>query len=272
MKSLAKIYTFLIFLFLYAPILVLVLYSFNASNSTGIFTGFSLRWYRELFSNNAAIEALWHTAVLAVSSSLIATVIGTAAAVGISKMTGKYFRGALKSVTNIPMMNPEIVTGISLMLLFVFAGRAIGFRNNLSFWTLLAAHITFSLPYVILNVLPRIRQMDKFLPEAALDLGCTPWQSFFKVELPSIMPGVLSGLIMAFTLSIDDFVISHFTGENFETLPILIYSMTKKKVTPDMYSLSTLIFVTILVLLILSNIPKRRMAAAGRPTDKNQII
>lgn len=261
MKSISKIYTFLILFFLYAPILILVFYSFNSSNSTGVFTGFSLKWYRELFSNKSALQALWHTSVLAVSSSLITTVIGTAAAVGINKMKNRYIKGAVKSVTNIPMMNPDIVTGISLMLLFVFVGRALGFSNNLSFWTLLAAHITFSLPYVILNVLPRLRQMDKFLPEAALDLGCTPLQSFFKVELPSIMPGVLSGLIMAFTLSIDDFVISHFTGENFQTLPILIYSMTKKKVTPDMYALSTLIFVTILALLILSNIPKKKMAA-----------
>ncbi|MBQ2862704.1 MAG: ABC transporter permease subunit, partial [Clostridia bacterium] len=149
---------------------------------------------------------------------------------------------------------PDIVTGISLMLLFVFIGRLMGFASNLSFWTLLIAHITFNIPYVILNVLPKFSQMDVHLPEAAMDLGCTPLKSFFKVELPAILPGVISGFIMSFTLSLDDFIISHFTTSGFETLPIFIYSMTKKKVKPDMYALSTLIFVAILVLLILSNV------------------
>ncbi len=254
MKRLNKVYTVLIYIFLYAPIAVLVLFSFNSSNSTGVFTGFSLYWYKELFSDSATLEALKNTLILAVSSSLIATVIGTMAAVGINKMKNKFLTGTIKTVTNIPMMNPDIVTGISLMLLFVFVGTLVNASSNLNFWTVLIAHITFNLPYVILNVLPKLRQMDRHLPEAALDLGCTPFQSFMKVELPTIMPGIISAMIMAFTLSLDDFVISYFTvGTGYETLPIRIYSMTKKRVTPDMYALSTLIFIAILVLLLLSN-------------------
>ena len=253
-KRFNKLYTVLIFIFLYAPIAVLILFSFNDSNSTGVFTGFSLKWYRELLSDEATFTALKNTLILAVSSSLIATVIGTAAAVGINKMKNKYLVGAVNTMTNIPMMNPDIVTGISLMLLFVFVGALVNSQNSLNFWTVLIAHITFNLPYVILNVLPKLRSMDRHLPEAALDLGCTPLQSFFKVELPAIMPGVISGLIMAFTLSLDDFVISYFTvGNGFETLPIRIYSMTKKRVTLDMYALSTFIFIAILALLLLSN-------------------
>ncbi|MBO5110808.1 MAG: ABC transporter permease [Clostridia bacterium] len=254
MKRAAKIYAILIYVFLYAPIAVLILFSFNSSNSTGVFTGFSLRWYRELLSDSATLTALKNTLILAVSSSLIATVLGTIAAVGMYGMKNKYVSSALSTVTNIPMMNPDIVTGISMMLLFVFVGTMVNASSNLNFWTVLMAHVTFNLPYVYLNVLPKLKQMDKHLPEAALDLGCTPLQSFFKVELPAIMPGIISGLIMAFTLSLDDFVISYFTvGNGFETLPIRIYSMTKKRVTPDMYALSTFIFLAILALLLLSN-------------------
>ena len=152
------------------------------------------------------------------------------------------------------MMNPDIITGISLMFLFVFVGTLLGLQTKLSFWTMLIAHITFSLPYVILNVLPKFRQMDKSLPEAALDLGCTPLQSLFKVQLPAILPGVFTGMIMAFTMSLDDFVISYFTsGVDFQTLPILIYSMTKKDVKPTIYALSPIVFIIILVLLLLTN-------------------
>lgn len=255
MKTMAKIYTALVFIFLYAPIAVLILFSFNSTNSTGVFEGFSLYWYKELFSNSAALNALKNTLILATMSAVIATVIGTAAATGIVKFRRRAVKNTVLSVTNIPMMNPDIVTGISLMLLFVFIGRLIGMETSyLNFWTLLIAHITFNIPYVILNVLPKFSQMDVHLPEAAMDLGCTPLRSFFKVELPAIMPGVLSGFIMSFTLSLDDFIISHFTTSGYETLPIFIYSMTKKKVKPDMYALSTLIFVAILVLLILSNL------------------
>lgn len=254
-KTLGNIYTALIFVFLYMPIAVLILYSFNASNSTSTFDGFSLKWYKELFSDSATLNALKNTLILAILSALISTVIGTMAAYGINKMKNKYVKSSTMSVTKIPMMNPEIVTGISMMLLFVFVGVMIGGKASLGFGTVLIAHITFNLPYVILSVLPKFKQMDKSLPEAALDLGCTPFQSFFKVELPQIMPGIISGLIMAFTLSLDDFVISYFTiGSGFETLPIRIYSMTKKRVTPDMYALSTLIFVSILVLLVVSNL------------------
>ena len=184
---------------------------------------------------------------------------GTVAAVGIFKLKSRAAKSAIMTVTNIPMMNPDIVTGISMMLLFVFVCVRLAGAASLSFATVLVAHITFNLPYVILSVMPKLRQMDRHLTEAALDLGCTPMQAFWKVELPSIMPGVVSGLIMAFTLSLDDFVISYFTtGSGFETLPIRIYSMTKKRVTPDMYALSTLIFIAVLALLILSNLAGSR--------------
>ena len=255
MKSISRIYTALIFLLLYAPIAVMVLFSFNASNSTGVFTGFSLGWYKEFMNDGATLEALKNTLVLAITSSCVATLIGTVAAVGISKFKSKYAQTAVNTVTNIPMMNPDIVTGISMMLLFVFVTVKLGMAQTLIFTTVLIAHITFNLPYVILSVTPKINQMDKHLTEAAMDLGCTPFQAFCKVELPAIIPGIISGFIMAFTLSLDDFVISYFTtGNGFETLPIRIYSMTKKRVTPDMYALSTLIFIAVLVLLILSNI------------------
>ena len=255
MRPLSKVYTALIFVILYAPIAVMVLFSFNSINSTGVFAGFSTYWYRELFRDGATLAALKNTLVLAVTSSLIATIIGTVAAVGIFKLKSRAAKSAIMTVTNIPMMNPDIVTGISMMLLFVFVCVRLAGAASLSFVTVLIAHITFNLPYVILSVMPKLRQMDKHLTEAALDLGCTPMQAFWKVELPSIMPGVVSGLIMAFTLSLDDFVISYFTtGSGFETLPIRIYSMTKKRVTPDMYALSTLIFIAVLTLLILSNL------------------
>ena len=254
-KIFGNIYTIIAFIFLYMPIAVLILYSFNASNSTSEFAGFSLKWYRELFSDSATLNALKNTLILAIISSVISTIIGTMASYGINKMQNKHIKSATMSVTKIPMINPEIVVGISMMLLFVFVGGIIGSKSNLGFGTVLIAHITFNLPYVILSVLPKFKQMDKSLPEAAQDLGCTPLQSFLKVELPAILPGVVSGLIMAFTLSLDDFVISYFTiGSGFETLPIRIYSMTKKRVTPDMYALSTLIFVSILVLLLVSNL------------------
>lgn len=255
MKIVNKIYTALILLLLYAPILVLMLFSFNSTSNTGVFTGFSLYWYQELFRSAATFTALKNTLVLAISSACLSTLIGTMAAVGLRNMRNKYVKGLITSVTNIPMMNPDIVTGISMMLLFVFVGTMLGLQDKLNFWTLLIAHTTFNIPYVILNVTPKLQQMDKHLPEAALDLGCTPLQAFFKVELPCIFSGIVTGFIMAFTLSLDDFVISYFcSGSDFQTLPILIYSMTKKEVTPDIYALSTLMIVAILLLLILSNL------------------
>lgn len=255
MKILSKSYIALVLAVLYVPILVLMLFSFNSTNNTGLFTGFSLYWYEELFRSAETFAALKNTLILAVSSAVISTVIGTAAALGLDRMRSKFLKGAITSVTNVPMMNPDIVTGISMMLLFVFVGTMLGTTEKLSFWTLLIAHVTFNLPYVILNVSPKFRQMDKFLPEAALDLGCTPVQSFFKVELPCVMPGIVTGFIMAFTMSLDDFVISYFcAGSDFQTLPILIYSMTKKEVKPDIYALSTLMIIAILTLLILTNL------------------
>ena len=257
-KTLSRIYTALVLLFLYAPIAIMVFFSFNAGNSLSVLSGFSLKWYGELFARAEVMEALKNTLLLAVLSSVIATVIGTAAAVGISKMKNRYLKSTLMSVSNIPMMNPDIVTGISLALLFTFVMATLGLSSVFGFWTVLIAHVTFNIPYVLLSVLPKIRQMDKSLPEAARDLGCTPIQSFFRVELPAIMPGILSGFLMAFTLSLDDFVISYFNTEDFQTLPIVIYGMTKRTVTPDMYALSTLIFGTVLLLLVLSNVLSAR--------------
>ena len=254
MKTLSKCYTILIFVLLYAPIAVMILFSFNSSSSTSVFSGFSLHWYEELFKDSATMNALKNTLLISVTAALAATVLGTLATVGIRSLRKRYVRNMVQSVTNIPMMNPDIVTGISMMLLFVFAASILHSKNVLGFHTLLLAHITFNLPYVILSVMPKFRQMDQSLPEAALDLGCTPIQAFFKVELPAIMPGIITAFITAFTLSLDDFVVSYFTtGSSFETLPIRIFSMTKKRVTPDMYALSTLIFIAILALLLLYN-------------------
>jgi len=255
LKTASKVYTALIFIFLFAPIAILLVFSFNETKSLSVFGGFSLKWYRELFNDSATLESVRNTLLLAISAMIISTVMGTAAAVGIQKLRVKWFRTALSTATDIPMTNPDIITGISLMLMFVFVGRLFGLSNSLSFWTMLIAHVTFCLPYVILQVLPRLRQMDPSLPEAAQDLGCTPVRAFFKVTLPEIRPGILTGAIMAFTLSLDDFVISYFTsGAGFQTLPVRIYNMTKKTVTPKMYALATIIFFVILALLLISNL------------------
>ena len=255
MKKASKIYTALIMVFLFAPIAILLLFSFNESKSLSVFAGFSFKWYQELFRDGDTLESVKNTLILACAASAIATVMGTAASVGINKLRNKYIRASFDTVTNIPMTNPDIITGISLMLMFVFIGTRLGKSASLSFWTLLISHVTFCLPYVILQVLPKLRQMDPSLPEAAMDLGCTPLQAFFKAVLPEIMPGIVTGMIMAFTMSLDDFVISYFTqGSGFQTLPIRIYSMTKKTVTPKMYALATIIFFVILALLLISNL------------------
>lgn len=239
---------------MYAPIIVMIVFSFNSSDSLSIIEGVSFRNYQEVFRNSEVIGAFKNTLILAVATAAISGVLGTAAAVGISRMRVKYLKTAILSVTNIPMMNPDIVTGVSLMLLFVSTGAIIGLETTLSFWTLLIAHVTFSLPYVILSVLPKIKQMDKHLTEAAMDLGCPPLMAFFKVELPCIMPGVISGMLMAFTLSLDDFLISYFvTGSGFQTLPIYIYSAVKRGVRPTLYAANTIIIFAVLVLLILIN-------------------
>ena len=255
MKTSAKIYSGIVFAILFAPILVLLVFSFNESKSLSVFSGFSLKWYRELLNDRNTLEAVRNTLILAASATAVSTVMGTAAAVGINKIRSKGYKAIMNTVTDIPMTNPDIITGISLMLMFVFVGRLFGASTSLSFWTMLIAHVTFCLPYVILQILPKLRQMDKSLPEAAMDLGCTPMGAFFKVELPEILPGIITGAIMAFTLSLDDFVISYFTsGNGFETLPIRIYGMTKKTVTPKMYALATIIFFVTLGLLMISNL------------------
>lgn len=254
-SPLSKLYIALVFIFLYAPMVVMTVFSLNGSESTYIMDGFSLQWYRHLFNDSITMNALKNTVVLAVISSVISTLLGSAAAVGIYNMKNKFLKSSVMTATNIPMMNPEIVTGISMMLLFVFVGVLMNRTNVLGFATILIAHITFQLPYVILSVLPKLRQSDPRVFEAAQDLGCHPVKAFFKVVLPQIRSGIVSGAIMAFTLSLDDFIISYFTnGPDFQTLPIHIFSMTKKRVKPDMYALSTLIFVVILILLILMNI------------------
>lgn len=266
MKAGSKLYMAFVFVLLYAPIAVLIFFSFNSSNSMAVFEGFSLKWYKELLHNDEAINALVNSLYLAVSSAIISTILGTLASIGIFSLRSRSLRKMVTNVTNIPMMNPDIVTGVSMMLLFALCGTVVA-HGILGFWTLLIAHITFNLPYVILSVMPRLKQMDTHLPEAAMDLGCTPLQAFFKVELQEILPGVLSGLLMAFTLSLDDFVISYFcAGNSFQTLPIYIYSQTKRRVTPDMNALCAVIFVVILILLIVRNLMAGRQS--GKSTRK----
>ncbi len=253
MKSIAKIYSVLIFLFLYAPIFILIVFSFNDSTtmSRSVWSGFSLKWYTKLFQDRMILEALRNTLVIALIAAVVSTVLGTAAAIGINGMN-RWMKRAVMNVTNLPMVNPEIVTGVSLMLLFVFAAKGMG-NISLGMLSLVLAHITFCLPYVILSVLPKLRQMDSHLYEAAQDLGCNPILAFFKVVLPEIAPGVITGMIMAFTLSIDDFVISYFTSGTTQTLPIFIYSMTRKRISPEINALSTLLFGIIIVLLLIVN-------------------
>ena len=268
MKFLSRTYMALIFLLLYAPILVVILFSFNASGSLSHFSGFTLYWYRDLFRDGEAITALKNSLFLAVSSSVLATVLGTLAAFSIAHSKNKYYQRTMKSVSNIPMMNPDIVTGVSMMLLFVGVAGVLGIGDVLGMWTMLIAHTTFNLPYVILSILPKFRQMDKHLIEAALDLGCTPRQTFFRVELPSILPGIISGLMMSFTLSLDDFVISHFVSSpDFKTLPLYIYNQTAHEVKFSMYALCTLIILSILVLLIAVNLlgDKKGKSQSGHP-------
>lgn len=253
MKTLSRLYIGLILFFLYAPVAVMIVFSFNSGSSVWVFEGFSLDWYKGLASNTSMLTGLQHTLIIAVLSAVISTVMGTAASVGILALRKRISRSAVMSVTNIPMMNADIVTGVSLWLMFVFIGNLFEIKESLGFLTVLAAHITFNLPYVILSIMPRLRATDMSLHEAALDLGCTPVKAFFKVILPSISTSIFTGAIMAFTLSLDDFVISYFTCGHYQTLPIVIYNMTKKTVTPDAYALSTIVFMAVFVLLILYN-------------------
>ena len=251
-KLISRLYLGLVFIFLYAPIFVLIAYSFNESKSRAHWTGFSLKWYERLFQDDDIIKALLASLLVAVIASVCATLLGTAAAVGISNMR-KLPRSVMINVTYLPVINPEIVMGVSLMLLFLFFENTFGLMRGM--YTVLVAHITFSLPYVILNVLPKLRQMDQNLFEAAQDLGCTPMQAFRKVVIPEIMPGIFSGFLMAFTFSLDDFIVTLFvSGPKFSTLPLAIYSMTRRKVSPSINALSTIIFVIVLTILIIYNV------------------
>ena len=270
MRRFNKYFTILVFFFLYIPMVVLAVASFNKGMDIAVFKGFTLSRYKELFQDDTLLMLLRNSLIIAVLSSLIATVLGTAAALGIFRMRGR-LRSAVMTVTNIPMTNPEIVTGVSMALLFAFLGMMLRINSILGFWTLLIAHITFNLPYIILNVMPKLTQMDPDLTEAALDLGCTPTQAFFKVTLHEIMPGIVSGALMAFTMSLDDFVISYFvTGSGFVTLPVEIYSYTKKPIQPKVYAMFTLMFLVILILMVTMNLlqardrSKRRKVAAVR--------
>lgn len=272
----SRLFMALVFLFLYAPIVLLIIFSFNSGNSSVVWQGFSLKWYSELFQDRLIMQSVYTTLLVSALATAIATVAGTFAAIGFYNM-GRRLRRPLMTVNDIPMMNADIVTGVSLCLFFVAAfGMWNGFvdwmevnyrltapRLYLGFGTLLLAHVSFNIPYVILNVMPKLRQMDKHLIDAAQDLGCTWMQAFWKVAIPEIKPGIISGALIAFTMSIDDFVISYFTaGSSTSTLAMAIYGMTKKRVSPEINAISTLLFVTVLVLLIVVNVREARAEKA----------
>ena len=268
----SRIFTLLVYVFLYAPIVLLIIFSFNATKSNRVWGGFSLEWYGELFHNTRLLGALRTTVILSVLAAVIATILGTAAAIGFYSMRRRS-RTAFLAVNNIPLTNADIITGVSMMLLFVFAigvfngsflSETLGVRWGTGFGTLLIAHITFNAPYVILSVMPKLRQLDPNIYEAAQDLGASGFLAFRKVILPEIMPGVLNGLIIAFTMSIDDFVISYFTkGPGVTTLAVEIYTMVKKPVTPEINALSTLMFLVVFALLLTVNIRQARQETAS---------
>lgn len=268
MKRFNRVFTVLVFIFLYIPMLVLIVSSFNQGTDIATWKGFTFSQYGELFRDRSMLLLLRNSLVIAVLSSVIATVLGTAASVGIHSMKPR-MRRLVMSVTNIPMTNPDIVTGVSLALLFAFVGSVLKIKSILGFWTLLIAHITFNLPYVILSVMPKLSQMDADLAEAALDLGCTPFQAFTKVIIHEIMPGVISGMLMAFTMSLDDFVISYFvTGSTFITLPVEIYNYTKKPIQPKVYALFALMFAVILLVMVVMNLLQARDSKATKARTK----
>ncbi|MDL2215642.1 ABC transporter permease [Ruminococcaceae bacterium OttesenSCG-928-N02] len=262
MKTIKKIYLALLFSFMYIPIAVMIVFSFNQSKSRTVFTGFTLKWYQILFQDELVLKALGVTLVLALVSAIVATILGTVAALGIYGMK-KHTRSLVLNISYLPLVNPEIITGVSLMLLFV-VGKNLSGLQIFGWPTLIIAHITFNLPYVILTVMPKLRQMDPHLYEAALDLGCTPVQAFFKVVIHELAPGIMSGFLMSITYSIDDFVISYFTSGTMQTLPITIYSMTRKKVSPEINALSTLIFGAVLLVLLGTNLYEERKEKAKR--------
>lgn len=245
-------YLVLILIFLYAPIVTMMVLSFNSSKSRTQWGGFTLRWYTQMFDSATIMDALVNTLLIAFVSALIATIIGTAASIAINSMK-PLPRTIIMGITNIPMLNADIVTGISLMLAFIAFGISLGFQ------TILIAHITFNIPYVILSVMPKLKQTNKSTYEAAMDLGASPIYAFFKVVFPDILPGVLSGFLLAFTMSLDDFIITHFTkGAGINTLSTLIYSEVRRGIKPSMYALSTIIFLAVLVLLLITNFAPRR--------------
>jgi len=251
MISLKRAYLSIILLFLYAPIATLIIFSFNAHRSRGAWGGFSLDWYRQLFSNPAIVQALNNTLMIALISAFVSTVIGTIAALGVVAMK-KNTRRVILNLNSIPVLNPEIVTGISLRIFFLFVINAFGGRGSLGFTTLILAHITFNICYVMLSVLPKVRALDSSIYEAARDLGATPFSAFWKVIMPQLWPGVVTGFILAFTLSLDDFIISFFTtGAGVNTLSIYIYTSTRLGVSPEVNALSTLMFVALMLLLFI---------------------
>lgn len=250
-KFIKKFYLAIIFIFLYAPIVTLMVFSFNDSKSMGKWNGFTFKWYGELIHNDSLMEALYYTILIAVIASVIATIVGTITAIGINNMRGKK-KSLLLNVNNLPIINPDIVTGVALMSLFIFLKFDFGFK------TMLLAHISFDIPYVILSVLPKLRQLPDNTIEAAMDLGATPWYAMRKVIIPQIKPGIFAGFLMAFTMSIDDFVISFFTtGPGVTNLSIEIYSMARRGIKPEINALSTLMFVTVLILLLIVNKKKK---------------
>lgn len=248
MKFLSKFYVGIIYFFLYIPIAVLIFFSFNDSKSRVLFTGFTTKWYEKLFTNDLIINALINTLSVALIAGVFAVILGTGAAIGINAMNKK-LNGVLLNISYLPIINPDIITGISLMLLFILLKMELGFS------TLILAHITFNVPIVIFNVLPKLRQMDKNVYNAALDLGCNPAQAFAKVVLPEIMPGIAAGFLLSVTYSFDDFAVSYFTsGSSSQTLSVVIYSMVKMKVSPEINALSTIMFAFVLIVLLLVNI------------------
>ncbi len=258
MKRFSRVFTVVVLIFLYIPMLVLGAASFSRGTDIAVFEGFTLVQYGELFRDGVLLPLLANSLIVAALSALIATVLGTMAALGIHAM-GRRMRSLTMAVTNIPMTNPEIVTGVSLALLFAFAGQLMKLDHILGFATLLIAHISFNLPYVILSVMPKLSQMDPALSDAALDLGCTPFTAFRKVIIYELLPGIISGALMAFTMSLDDFVISYFVyGPNFVTLPVEIYNYTKKPLHPKIYALFTLLFAAILLVMVVMNLMQAR--------------
>ncbi len=265
-----RILTGLVFLFLYLPIIVLVVFSFNSTKSRKVWTGFTLDWYRDLFSDQMILNSFYITLLVAVLAAVIATIAGTFAAIGFYNMK-KGPRGLFLAVNNIPVMNADIITGVSMMLLFVSARAVMNF--DLGFGTLLIAHITFNIPYVILSVMPKLYQLDNNLFEAAQDLGASWIQAFFKVILPEIRPGIINGLLIAFTMSLDDFVISYFTaGSQIQTLSMTIYSMARKRISPEINALSTILFGSVLILLIIVNIREIRQDKKPKKSGGNRSL